>query len=151
MSPLMVPIVALMIPLIVTPTSLWLRHRLKVRQMEHDERIKALELGVIPRSSGISWPGASICVAIGAGVPVGSMVVTWLAMLTNDLPIEVWLAPVVISFPAIGTARKLADRMLLAAEESQLASARLRGGQGVTPGQKPAFDPDAYDVVGSRG
>ena len=150
MDPILVPVTALMIPIIITPTSLWLRHRLKVRQMEHEERLRAMELGVVPQGDRISWPGALVCATLGGGVPVGTLIVTWLATLSNnEIPTEIWFVPVVISLPAVWAAKGLAERMLSPSKGSQAgASARVQADRAAG---KSAFDPDAYDVVGSRG
>ncbi len=148
MDPIVIPVMALMIPIIVVPTTLFFKHRLRVREMQHNERMRAMELGVMPRTESMSWPGAAVCVALGAGVPVGSLVVAWLATMTNDAPSEVWGVPVVISFFAIWAAQALAERMLRPKKERLNAANTSQTEQ--TAG-KPAFDPDAYDVVGSRG
>ncbi len=149
MSEILIPIFALMIPIVIVPTSLWFRHRLRVRQMEHAERIRSMELGLALPQNSMSWPGAAVCLGIGAGVPIGSMVVAWLAMLTNNLPSEIFGIPLLISFSAIWAAKSLADRMLGASEKAEAYSSKH--GQVVHGSAKPAFDPDAYDVVGSRG
>ena len=74
---------------------------MSVSAAAHVERIEAMQLGITSRQSPIGWPGAAICIAIGAGVPVGSMLVAWLAMLTNDLPTEIFGIPLLISCSAI--------------------------------------------------
>ena len=149
MNPILIPITALMIPMVIVPTSLWLRHRLRVREMEHSERVRAMELGLAPRKTDLSWPGAAICIGIGAGVPIGSMLIAWLAMMTNDLPSEVFGIPLLISLSAIWAAKGLADRMLSRRGDDELVDATQRARTGPDP--KAKFDPDAYDVVGSRG
>lgn len=150
MSSILIPITALMIPIVIVPTSLYFKQRLRVRELEHAERIRAMELGIVPQAAGMSWPGAAVCLGIGAGVPVGSMLIAWLAMFSNDLPSEIFGIPLLISFSAIWAAKSLADRMMGAAEETRPVAApnRMQAGR---DGAKPRFDPDAYDVVGSRG
>jgi hypothetical protein len=119
-------------------------HRRK--EMEHLERMKALEMGVNPQAVGLDWPGAAVCIAIGAGVPIGSFLVAWLAALTAPVPHAIWVAPVFVSLAAIGSARKLAYRFIDPRSKSKKpAYARS------VPTGKPEFDPDAFDVVGSRG
>ena len=117
--------------------------------MQHAKRIRAMELGNSPKKGQISWPGAAICIALGGGVPIGTMLVAWLAMMTNELPSEIFGIPLIISLSSIWAAKSLADRMMGAAEsEAMPAPNRV---QAARDGAKPAFDPDAYDVVGSRG
>ena len=120
-------------------------HRRK--EMEHSERMKALEMGLVPQPSGLDWPAAAVCIAVGAGVPLGSFLVAWLATLTADAPDEVWFAPVFVSFAAIGATRKLAYRII-----DPSSGSKKNGTMRQAPSAgKGAFDPDAYDVVGSRG
>ena len=121
-------------------------HRRK--EMEHAERMKSLEMGLVQSPSGLDWPAASVCIAIGAGVPIGSFLVAWLAAVTADVPGQIWLAPVFVSFAAIGSARKLANRFI---DPSKSSSCKGVIKQVPVSDGKPAFDPDAYDVVGSRG
>ena len=120
-------------------------HRRK--EMEHSERMKALEMGLVPQPSGMDWPAAAVCIAVGAGVPIGSFVVAWLATLTADAPGGIWVAPVFVSLAAIGATRKLAYRII----DPKSVSRKDLAGRSPSPAGKEAFDPDAYDVVGSRG
>jgi hypothetical protein len=119
-------------------------HRRK--ELEHLERVKAMEMGLAPQPTGLDWPAAAVCIAIGAGVPVGSFLVAWLATLTADAPDGIWVAPVFVSFAAIGATRKLAYRII----EPRLGAKKPTYAQSA-PAGKPQFDPDAFDVVGSRG
>ncbi len=119
-------------------------HRRK--EMEHLERIKAMELGIMPSSAGLTWPAAASCIAIGAGVPVGSFAVCWLASLTAHVPGGIWVAPVFVSLSAIQAARKIAYRSLDLKSGAKWPTSIPSKSTG-----KPEFDPDAYDVVGSRG
>jgi hypothetical protein len=117
------------------------------KEMEHAERMKSLEMGLVPQPSGLDWPAASICIAVGAGVPIGSFLVAWFATMTSDVPGEIWLAPVFVSFAAIGSTRKLAFRII----DPKNGLKSVSRAQTTSTVDKPAFDPDAYDVVGSRG
>jgi hypothetical protein len=119
-------------------------HRRK--ELEHLERIKAMEMGLAPQPTGLDWPAAAVCIAIGAGVPIGSFLVAWLATLTAHTPDGIWIAPVFVSFAAIGASKKLAYRII----DPRLGSKRSTQAKSPSTG-KPEFDPDAFDVVGSRG
>ena len=35
MSPILIPLMALMVPIVIVPTSLWFRHRMRSLQIEH--------------------------------------------------------------------------------------------------------------------
>jgi hypothetical protein len=117
------------------------------REMEHLERMKSLEMGLTPGPSGFDWPAAAVCIAIGAGVPIGSFVVAWLASLTADVPSEIWVAPILVSFGAFGTTMILSLRII----EPKGKTRPLGREQTASNFEKPEFDPDAFDVVGSRG
>ena len=127
-------------------TAYWIVRAHRRREMEHIERIKALELGIVPHPAGLTWPAAAACIAIGAGVPIGSFAVCWLASLTAQVPGGIWVAPVFVSFSAIEAARKVAYRSL-----DPKSGARWPASTSSATTGKPQFDPDAYDVVGSRG
>lgn len=127
-------------------TTSWIRQARLDKEMERRERLKAMEMGLVPPPAGLSWPAAAVCIAIGAGVPIGSFLVAWLAVLTADVPAGVFVAPVFVSLSAVSAARKLAYRVIdpkSAAKTPSFAQSK--------PAGKPEFDPDAYDVVGSRG
>ena len=74
-------------------------------ELEHLERIKAMEVGFVPRAAGMDWPLAAVCIAIGAAVPVVSFAIRWLATLPAEAPDIIWIAPAFVSFAAIGGAR----------------------------------------------
>ena len=113
------------------------------KEREHAERMRAMELGLVPQPSGLDWPAAAVCIAIGAGVPLGSFAVAWLATLTTNVANEIWFAPVFVSFAAIGASKKLTYRMIDAKGGSSV-SARP------TPVAKPEPSADAYDFAGHR-
>jgi hypothetical protein len=143
---LFIILVVLGLLLVGAITAVQQAHRSK--EMEHSERMKSLEMGLVPQPGGLDWPAASVCIAIGAGVPIGSFVVAWLATMTAEVPGEIWFAPAFVSFAAIGSARKLAYRII---DPSKSITRKSVIKQAPMSDGKPAFDPDAYDVVGSRG
>jgi hypothetical protein len=149
MEPLLIPIVAILMPLALVPTILVMKHRHKRREWEHRERIKSMELQMpVPRGGGT---GSSRGVAaIGAGVPVASVLaafltgVAWEPNTPDDvpLPIVAWGCAVLISVGALVTSLILAFMHARAAEKSESMTQVDYG--------KPVFDPDAFDVAGSR-
>ena len=132
--------------LVLAVSILGLKQAHRRKEMEHLERIKALEMGVSPLPGGLDWPGAAVCIAIGAGVPIGSFAVVLLAALATHVPNAIWVAPVFVSFSAVSAARKLATRLI----DPRSGGKKPAYAPSTTTG-KPAFDPDAFDVVGSRG
>lgn len=141
---MLIPIVALFIPMVVVPAALGARYARQRREMEHAERMRALELG--RRMPGERGEATAMATAarIGAGVPVGVMGVAWLASVSSGpAGSDPWIAAGIISTAAVVSGAVLAFRAMgLAAAEAASASARA---------EKPAFDPDAYDHVGARG
>ena len=151
MDPLYIPIVAILMPLILVPTVLVMKHRHQTRKWEHLERLKALEAQspmpmrqALERAGGVS--------AIGAGVPavsvLGAFLTTlmWEPLPSDDsaaVPAIVWGCAVLISIGAMLTSLKLASMQHAARKEYESANA--------IDDRKPVYDPDAFDVVSSRG
>jgi hypothetical protein len=126
-----------------------IRQEQRKRELEHDERMKRLELGLPEPALGAAWPRALVCAAIGAGVPVAAFVVTLIAFLWKPfVEPEIWVAPVVVSLVAVLTGGLLAVKLLSPTESSGLGAGPARLTRGVS---KPAADPDAIDVVAARG
>jgi hypothetical protein len=138
---LLIPMAAIGLPLVLVPTILAMKYHRSKREWEHLERMKAMEMG-LPVPGTNAWPSAA-AIAIGAGVPLGAFLFTWLARLTAQTADEVFIAPVLVSAPAIFGGIYLANRLLTPARRTDDAALASRG--------KPALDPDAYDVVGRRG
>jgi hypothetical protein len=143
MDPLLIPIAGMAIPLILVPTILVLRHARLERELEHAERIKALELGRTLPQDEPRWTPARICVAIGAGVPIGVFGLAFLASQTVNDPQPVWVAAGFIGVAGVVCGTFLAGHYLTHDSPSKWV---------VNLGQtKPDVEADALDVVGSRG
>ena len=117
-------------------------HRRK--ELEHEERMAAMNMGLPPSPHGLNWPAAMVCIAVGAGVPIGTFAVALIATVVGEVPGGIWVAPVFVSFAAIKMAEKLAFRTLKGKPEVRASSAPKAAA-------KPAFDPEAFEVVGRRG
>ena len=152
MDPLIIPIVAILMPLVLVPTVLVLKHRHKRREWEHLERMKAMS-GSQPLTRLRGWAGSGGVAAIGAGVPVaavfGAIVTTlnWRPSTFDDIsvPAIAWGCAVLISAGGLVTSLLLA--LLQARTQQKLDSTATAA----VDQYKPAFDPDTFDVVGSRG
>jgi hypothetical protein len=143
MDPLLIPIAGMAIPLILVPTILVLRHARMERELEHAERIKALELGRTLPQDEPWWTPARLCVAIGAGVPIGVFGLAFLASQTVVDAQPVWVAAGIVGVAGVVCGTFLAGRYLTHGCPSRLV---------VNLGQaKPELEADAFDVVGSRG
>jgi hypothetical protein len=137
---LLIPILGIMVPIVVAPVAIYYKFEKAKRELEHAERMKALEMGrVLPGDETWSSPGR-ISLAIGAGVPVCVFGLAWLATQTVGFRSDFWHAA-----SGVGCTSVICGTILAAKNSSQ------RTRQAATAmDQKPHFDPDAYDVAGSR-
>lgn len=137
-----IPLVALLIPIVVAPTAIVTKHFTKKRELLHRERMRALELGQ-PFPSDSSWPAALAAISIGAGVPIGSFGLAWLATMTTHLGDDVWGIACAVGLAGVigGT---LLGRKLIATPAARSNLSNLAA-------EKPYHDPEAYDVVSRRG
>jgi fructose-specific phosphotransferase system IIC component len=150
-DPLFIPIVAILMPLLLVPSILVLKHRHKRREWEHRERMRAME-GPLPLMRTAAGVGSGGVGAIGAGVPVASVAAAFLTTVTWDpttpgdvpMPAVAWGCAVVISVAGLVTSLLLA--LLQARTQRQMESALASA----LHSEKPTFDPDTFDVVGSR-
>jgi hypothetical protein len=135
---------------IVVGLPLWLgiRHAYFERQLQHTEKMKALELGIAtePDRSGARWTPTGVCAAIGFWIPV---IVFGSSLLASVLggPAEMWHAAAGIGVTAIicGTL------MMLRIQSRIPVQGPSAQGHNSFANAKPVGDPDAYDVAGRRG
>jgi hypothetical protein len=150
MDPLLIPIVAILMPLVLAPTVIFMKHRHSRHEWEHLERMKAMDFQV-PMQSPPQVGTIPHVAAIGAGVPAVSVAaaflttLTWEPSLNGDpmIPAIAWGAAMLISTGAMITSLILAF-MHGRATQNAGASAAMNNG-------KPIYEPDAFDVVSSRG
>lgn len=145
---LLIPIFALMIPLAVAPTAIVVKYLRYRRDLQHRERMKALEMGVVPYPTS-HWPAAFAVVGIGVGVPVGSFLVAWFATLTSHLGEEVFAFAMIVSIVALVQGGRLVTRLL----PTSVNPADRANDWEPRPyeGKSRINDPDAFDVVSRRG
>ncbi len=146
---LIIPLFGILMPLILVPTIITLKHRQRKREWRHQERLRALDLGLPAPQADHGISGGTV-IAIGAGVPMAAVLG---AMLTTvNLPYSlpdymailavVWGCTLLISTGALITGLVLGIMVMRSrkpAEADQFAAL------------KPAYEPDAYDVVSRRG
>ncbi|MGC8640821.1 MAG: hypothetical protein ACP5XB_13200, partial [Isosphaeraceae bacterium] len=70
---LIIPVVAILMPLVLVPTIITLKQRHKRREWKYQERLRAMDLGLPLTDSGPRLNGGAV-VAIGAGVPIASVI-----------------------------------------------------------------------------
>lgn len=139
-DPMVIPIVGISLPVILVPVILGLKHARLEREMEHAERMKALELGRTRPQDEPWWSPARICVAIGAGVPVSAFAFALLASTAVGYESGVWFAA-----STVGVAGVVCGSLLAVKHFNQQAQARDR------IAAKPPVDADAFDFAGRRG
>ncbi len=120
------------------PIILGFRHSKRNRELEHAERIKALEMGrPLPgEAKDQPWSmAARMATWIGAGVPIGVFVCAWLTSMMVGYHETVWGAAGVVGLSGVICGAILAGQAI----KSDAATA------------KPRVEEDSYDVVSSRG
>ena len=147
---LIIPLSGIMMPLVLVPTIILLVHRQKKREWHHQERLRALEMG-LPASGPDRMPGGGTVIAIGAGVPIAAVMTAWMTTISvsdshpDYMPIVAvaWGCAFMISSGALITSLVLGVLLMRSRKPAepvdQLAAI------------KPAYEPDAYDVVSRRG
>jgi hypothetical protein len=138
MDPLLIPVFALLIPIVIAPTAMAFKKAERARQLEHTERMRALELGRILPKDEPWWNAGRISVTIGAGVPIVAMVAAIIASESNGYQERVWLMSGMVSMTGVISGTCLAIRHFFGPSHD-------------TAVEKPQYDPDAFDVVGRRG
>ncbi|HEY2158672.1 MAG TPA: hypothetical protein VGH33_23780 [Isosphaeraceae bacterium] len=138
MDPLIIPIAALAIPIIVAPTAMAFKHAAKLRDLEHVEKMRALELGRFNPGDGEWTTNGRIGAGIGAGVPIVSMIAAMVTTLEAGFHEEIWMATAMV-----GVAGVICGTLLVGLSRSAAAKDQSDA--------KPVYEPDAFDVVGTRG
>ena len=132
-----------MLPIILVPIILGIRYARYKRELEHAERIKALELGRTLHADDSWWTLPRISVAIGAGVPAVVFFCAWQASESLQEPEPAWISAGIVGMAAVISGSVLAARYYLRRDESAQVACGLDG--------KSRIDADAFDVVSSRG
>ena len=73
-DPLIIPLAALGIPIIVVPTAMAFKHAARLRELDHTERMRALELGRFNPGDGEWTTNGRIGKPIRASVPIVAMI-----------------------------------------------------------------------------
>jgi hypothetical protein len=142
-DPLIIPIAMIVLPTILVPIILGIRNERYKRELEHAERIKALELGRTLSTADSWWTLPRISVAIGAGVPAAVFFCAWQASQSLPDPEPPWIGAGIVGMAAVISGSVLAARSYPRRDESMQAAGGLDN--------KSRIDADAFDVVSSRG
>jgi hypothetical protein len=147
---LIIPLAGIMLPLVLVPMIMTMKFRMKKREWEHLERMRALQMGVAPAQAG-QRNGPAVLISIGTGVPAASVLAAGMTSLTilSDLP-----DPLAVIAIAWGCAWLISTGALVTAAVLGIVQARAQKHASTLDHEaaaKPAYEPDAYDVVSRRG
>ncbi len=132
-------IFVILIPSIGIPVFLGLRHERWKRQLEHTERMRALEMGRALPGDESWWTPPKVGLMIAAGVPVGTFFFAALATGAAGFQEGIWIPTMTVSLAAV------IGGSIVAARAPQTATGSAQDVH------KPVLEEDAYDVVSARG
>lgn len=122
-----------------------LHHERRKRDQEHEERLRALELGYPPSNLSTWWTPPRLAAAIGVFVPLGVAAIAMIATLgTNSewIPLVIWPATGAVGVTGIIGGTVLASRLGMT-EPTPSYNPSLTG--------KPAWhDPESFEAVTTR-
>ena len=137
---LLIPLAGIAVPIVIVPVALGLKHARAERELEHVERMKALELGRTLPQDEPWWTPIRLSLAIAVGVPVGAFAGRGVLPLVWDgYEGGIWFAASLVGLGGVLSGSWLASRQLTARQGDERAFA------------KPHFEDDVFDVAGSRG
>jgi hypothetical protein len=142
-DPMLIPIAGIVLPVVLVPVIMGIRYARYERQLEHAERIRALELGRTLPKDEAWWTLPRISVAIGAGVPAAVFFCAWQASESLSDPKVAWLAAGIVGLASVVCGTGLTAWHFFHGDRP--------ADVGVGYQAKSQFDADAYDVVSSRG
>jgi hypothetical protein len=141
---LMVPVAALIGGAFIL-SFVWMivRNGLREREMEHLERLKALESGTTLPGDGPWWTPNRVAAGIGIGVPFFAFLASFLSTISSREPqIAIWASAGAVSVAAVISGAVLTVHLPRAVTQQP---------RPMTSHSKPEFDPDSYDTAGRRG
>jgi hypothetical protein len=118
---------------------LGIRHERRKRELEHIERMHALEFGRTLPQDQPWWSPLRIGVVIGGAVPLGVFLTVGAATSAAGFHDGMWLAAAIV-----GTAGVICGSILAMSNKTERVSSPFAD-------SKPQIEEDAYDVVGARG
>ena len=147
---LIIPLAGIMLPLVLVPMIMTMKFRMKKREWEHLERMRALQMGVAPAQAGHRI-GPGVLISIGTGVPAASVLAAGITSLNVPSDLSDPLAVIAIAW---GCAWLISTGALVTAVVLGIVQARAQKDASTLDHEaaaKPAYEPDAYDVVSRRG
>lgn len=147
---LIIPLAGIILPLVLVPMVMTLKFRMKKREWEHLERMRALQMGVAPAQAG-QRIGPGVLISIGTGVPAASVLAAGLTSVNFPIEQPDSLAVIGITW---GCAWLISTGAMITALVLGVIQARAQKDASSLDHEdaaKPAYEPDAYDVVSRRG
>jgi hypothetical protein len=131
-----------MLVVIGLPIILGSRYVRRDRELEHTERMRALELGQILPKDEPWWTPTKLCASIGLGVPIVIFVLAIVASNANGSARDewIWTAAGLIGVAGVVSGAIMAIQLPISQERSRSES-----------NPKPMEEVDALDVVSRRG
>lgn len=124
-----------------------LRQERRKRDQEHEERLRALELGYAPSTEPTWWTPPRLAAAIGVFVPLGAAAIAMIATLgTNSdwFPLVIWPASGAVGVTGVIGGTVLASRL-------GMTDTTPTYHPNAHPAAKPAWhDPESFDAVTHR-
>jgi hypothetical protein len=146
---LVIPLAGILMPMVLAFSIVRMKHRQNHRRWRHEERLRALEMGLTLPEPEPALSGGSV-VAIGAGVPAASVLAAALTSLHAPYSSPQSILVIAVSW---GCATLVSAGALITSLVLGLMLVRSHGTTQPTESlaAKPACEPDAFDVVSSRG
>ncbi len=138
---LVIPIIALLIPIVLVPSIVVTKMRMRARELEHRERMRALELGrEFPSSA--SWLTAPmLALALGVLMPWGVFLAAALTPPRGAPPASIFIIAAVVAIMGVLSGAFIAHRHY--ARQTYWAATGLKD-------KAQAVDADEYDFAGHR-
>jgi hypothetical protein len=136
---LLIPLAGLAVPIVIVPTVMAMKQARIERELEHRERMRALELGMTLRQDESWWSAARIGLAIAGGVPLGVFLCAWLASNPDRPDSSPWVAAGIVGFASVVSGSLFLNRHLSRSNAIDMHDNRFA---------KPQVDADAFEVAG---
>lgn len=145
-----IPLAGIALPLFLVPTIMLLKQRHERRLWRHQERMQAIAAGTpFPPST----PGTGAVIAIGAGVPAIAVFGAFVATLNRQqyMPHSLELTTIVWAFAFLISTGAMVTSLILFVLQHRAHARAIAEAAASYDSSKPAYDPDAFDVVSRRG
>ncbi|MGO9596988.1 MAG: hypothetical protein ACLP7Q_03080 [Isosphaeraceae bacterium] len=146
---LVIPLAGILMPMVLAISIVRMKHRQIHRRWRHEERLRALEMGLTLPEPEPRLSSGSV-VAIGAGVPAASVLAAALTSLHAPYGSPQSILVIAVSW---GSATLVSTEALIISLVLGIMLVRSHGTTGAAESltAKPACEPDAFDVVSCRG